>query len=431
MLQIDNQLRDSRIASKGVGVQNTVSSKFMDIRSESPFWLMKSGYLESYFALEQDVKADFAVVGGGISGALLAWTLVKRGASVVLVDSRHLAMGSTSASTALLQYDIDRSMHELIDLLGEKTAVRAYKLSLKALDDLNLTASKLRIDNDFKTRLSIRFASFKKDVAFLEREFEVRKQHGFDVELWSEADVTKHFPFKSPAALATRPSATADPYRLTHGLLQDARRRGAMIFDKTEVHDIERLARSVIIHTSTGHKIAAKKVIIACGYESVKYIPIKLAALSSTYAVASEPIRKKNIWHENCSFWNTGDPYTYARTTADNRIIFGGGDEPFFSPKRRDALLNRKTKDLTKKFTKMFPDLPFKVDYSWAGTFIETDDGLPYIGTIKQLPHTYFALGYGGNGITFSQLAADILGDLLLGRKNKDAAIFSFERSTD
>lgn len=79
----------------------------------------------------------------------------------------------------------------------------------------------------------------------------------------------------------------------------------------------------------------------------------------------------------------------------------------------------------------MFLDLPFKVDYSWGGTFIETDDGLPYIGSIKQLSHTYFALGYGGNGITFSQLAADILADLLLGRKNKDAEIFSFDRRTD
>lgn len=76
----------------------------------------------------------------------------------------------------------------------------------------------------------------------------------------------------------------------------------------------------------------------------------------------------------------------------------------------------------------MFPDLSFKVDFSWAGTFAETEDGLPYIGSIKQLPNTYFALGYGGNGITFSQIAAEILSDLLLGVKNKDAKIYSFDR---
>ena len=403
----------------------------MDIRSESPYWLMRNGYLESYSSLDRDLKTDFVIVGGGISGALLAWTLVKKGSSVVLLDGRHLAMGSTSASTALLQYDIDRGLHELIEILGEETAVRAYKLSFDALEQLKSTADGLPINNEFETRLSIRFARLKKDVQFIEDEYKARQKHGFDVELWSADDVAKHFPFPSPAALATRPSATADPYRLTHGLLKDAKLRGGKIFDKTEVNDIERLPRSVVVHTADGNKVRAKKVIIACGYESVKYIPIKLATLTSTYAVASQPLPGSKIWFENCSFWNTGDPYTYGRTTADNRIIFGGYDEAFFSPKKRDRLIGKKTRQLAGKFAKLFPDLPFKVDYSWAGTFIETDDGLPYIGSIKQLPHTYFALGFGGNGITFSQLAADILADLLTGKKNADARIFAFDRSTD
>ena len=403
----------------------------MDVRTESPFWLMKNGYLETYFSLTEDIKTDFVIIGGGISGALLARSLIMKGASVVLVDRRHMAMGSTSASTALLQYDIDRTLHELIGILGEKTAVRAYELSLKALLDLEKIAVKLKIDNEFQSRSSIRFATYKKDVSFIENEFAARKKHGFEVDLWDEKKAAKHFPFPAPAALYTRPSATADPYRLTHGLLLDAIKRGAKVFDKTGVKNIERLKESVVIHTSQGHKIRAKKVIVACGYESVNYIPMKLATLSSSYALVSEPLPTKNIWFENCTFWTTSDPYTYGRTTADNRIIFGGEDEPFYDPAKRDKLLAAKTEKLAKQFVKMFPELPFTVDYSWAGTFIETDDGLPYIGKIKQLPHTYFALGYGGNGITFSQLAADILTDLLLGKDNKDATIFSFGRKTD
>ena len=85
---------------------------------------MRNGYLETYFTLTEDIKTDFVIIGGGISGALLARSLILKGSPVVLVDRRHIAMGSTSASTALLQYDIDRTLHELIDLLGEKTAVR-------------------------------------------------------------------------------------------------------------------------------------------------------------------------------------------------------------------------------------------------------------------------------------------------------------------
>ena len=106
----------------------------------------------------------------------------------------------------------------------------------------------------------------------------------------------------------------------------------------------------------------------------------------------------------------------------------GGKDIPFSNPIKRDKLLNTKTKQLEKAFTKLFPKLQFKTDFSWAGTFASTKDGLPYIGSIRQRPHTFFALGYGGNGITFSVAAAAIIKDMLIGKKNEDAAIFKFDR---
>ena len=58
------------------------------------------------------------------------------------------------------------------------------------------------------------------------------------------------------------------------------------------------------------------------------------------------------------------------------------------------------------------------MDWRWGGTFGETEDGLPYIGTARQFPHGYFALGYGGNGITFSWIAANLLLDRFLERPN-------------
>lgn len=389
---------------------------------------MKSGFLEIYPSLSEDVKVDFAIMGGGISGALQAWHLSNKGATVALVDRRHIGMGSTCASTALLQYDIDKSLHELIEIFGEKKAVRAYEMSLDALLGLEKIAKTLDIENHFERRSSVYFAETEIDAPFLEKECRTREKYGYEVELWDKQDVEKRFSFSAPAALYTKPGAIVDPYRLTHGLLQDAIRRGTKIFDKTEVLNIEQKKNGVTLHTSQGYKISAKKLVIACGYESINYIPFHLVSLTSTYALISEPMPNKEIWFENCLFWDTGNPYIYGRTTTDSRIIFGGGDESFYNPKLRDELCFKKSGELTARFQNMFPDLPFKVDFSWAGTFVETEDGLPYIGSIKQLPHTYFALGYGGNGITFSQLAAEILCDLLMGVENKDAEIYSFER---
>ena len=87
-----------------------------------------------------------------------------------------------------------------------------------------------------------------------------------------------------------------------------------------------------------------------------------------------------------------------------------------------------KTWQLTKGFKKLYPSQDFKPEFSWCGVFGETEDGLPFIGPYKSLANSFFALGYGGNGITFSQIAAEILKDIITGKKNKVPDIYSFER---
>ena len=126
--------------------------------------------------------------------------------------------------------------------------------------------------------------------------------------------------------------------------------------------------------------------------------------------------------------WNTADPYLYLRTTIDNRIILGGRDEEFYNPEKRDKLLQKKQQQLEKDFIKLFPDTKFETAFSWTGTFGTTKDGLPFIGEYKKLPNSYFALGFGGNGITFSLLAAKYISELYLDPNKKIPEMFSFER---
>ena len=150
--------------------------------------------------------------------------------------------------------------------------------------------------------------------------------------------------------------------------------------------------------------------------------------MKSTYALISEPLPKISEWHRQCLIWESGSPYLYLRTTAEGRVIVGGEDEDFVNAKRRDALIAQKTRTLLKKFERLFPDVLLEVAYAWAGTFGETKDGLAYIGVHPRFPHTFFALGYGGNGITFSLIAAEIIRDSFLGRRNRDAQLFRFGR---
>jgi glycine/D-amino acid oxidase-like deaminating enzyme len=76
----------------------------------------------------------------------------------------------------------------------------------------------------------------------------------------------------------------------------------------------------------------------------------------------------------------------------------------------------------------MFPNIDLSVDCRWAGTFGETKDGLAYIGSIRQMPRCHFALGFGGNGVTFSVIAAQIICETLCGRSHPDAHLFRFDR---
>lgn len=81
----------------------------MDLKSGYPYWVVKNGLLHAFPPLQQDLRCDVAVLGGGISGALIADELVAHGHEVVVIDRRDIGWGSTAASTALLQYEIDTS----------------------------------------------------------------------------------------------------------------------------------------------------------------------------------------------------------------------------------------------------------------------------------------------------------------------------------
>jgi len=402
----------------------------MDLRTSEPYWLLKSGLLNVYPSLQEDLKVDVAIMGGGITGALVAYYLSQAGLSVTVCDRRHIGMGSTCASTGLLQYEIDKPLFELTELVGEQHAARSYLLCLESIAKLGELTHKLKINAEFERKQSFYYASRKKDVPDqIEKEYKIRRQHGIEVELLGAEAIAKLFPFQAPAALLSDTGAQVDAYRLAQGLLQASLKNGARVFDQTEIVEIEHQSRGVLLRTEHGHTIKAKKLVIANGYEAHNYLPFNVIRLHSTYAWVSEPLSQKEIWYQNCLIWETATPYLYMRTTADRRVLVGGKDEAFYSPGKRDKLLTRKTRELVEAFGRKFPDIPIRVDFAWAGTFAETEDGLPYIGSIKQLPHTYFALGFGGNGITFSQIAAEIIRDFAIGKKNADAKIFTFDRS--
>jgi len=109
--------------------------------------------------------------------------------------------------------------------------------------------------------------------------------------------------------------------------------------------------------------------------------------------------------------------------------MIGGADLPFKNAEARDLVLPRQVRRLTHDYHELFgEDLP-PVAYAWGGSFAGTRDGLPFIGAVPGLhPRLQFALCYGGNGISYSVHAAEMMRAHVESRPHVLDAVFGFDR---
>lgn len=400
----------------------------MDIRTNEPFWLVKNALPISYPSLQKDLETQVVVLGGGITGALIAYQLLKENYKVVLLEKRDVYNGSTAASTAMLQYEVDVALHELIDQIGLTVAVSSYKACEQAIFTLADLVKEIKSECDFQSKKSVYFTTSKKDVAFLKQEFDTRKQHGFNVS-WLEAEQLKAMGVEDGrAGILSASGACMDPYKFTQDLLAVCVAKGLTIYDRTEVTASKHQKENILLETQHGYKVTTEHLVHCTGYESVKTLNEDIVALKSTYALASEVVPKMPAAFKKHIFWDTSKPYLYFRDTPEGRIIMGGGDEKFKNAKVRDALLPKKEKTLAKDFRNTFPEIPFISDYSWAGTFGETKDGLPYMGKPDTTKNEHYILGFGGNGITFSVMGMQAIGASIEGTPHSFLEYYKFGR---
>jgi glycine/D-amino acid oxidase-like deaminating enzyme len=399
----------------------------MDLRSDRLFWPDKNRVHTQFPKLDKNENCDVVVLGGGITGSLIAEAFSREGIDTVVVDKRDIAHGSTSASTALLQYEIDEPLYILQKKIGKDHATTAYQLCEQSIFYVEDLVKKCHLKCDFSRRPSLYFSTNIHDYQTLKNEYEARKEVGFDVEWLEKAEIQNRYHFDAESAIWSKVGAQLDPYLFTYNVLDLVKERGGRVYESTYISQIQ-TEDGVVLKSRSGFTIKAKKVVFAVGYEAKEFLKEKTADLHSTYACISKPIAEELIWPERCLLWNTDNPYFYARVTDDNRVLIGGEDVDYVDDEKRDRLISEKKASLIKTFKNIFPKIPLEIEYAWAGTFGTTKDSLPYIGESPEWKNAYFALGYGGNGITFSATAAQALINLYLGKRVEYLDIFRFGR---
>jgi glycine/D-amino acid oxidase-like deaminating enzyme len=181
--------------------------------------------------------------------------------------------------------------------------------------------------------------------------------------------------------------------------------------------------------------VRADYVVVATGYATTRFRPLAgRFRLLTTYVAATRPLtrmERRELGPGSVLLWDTERPYHYARWTSDHRLLIGGGDQPNAPGRSRRQALRAGIEELRAYFTRVLPPLnDVPLEYAWDGLFAMTRDGLPYIGTHRRYPRHLFALGYGGNGMTFGFLAGRLLRDWYVGRDARDLDLFAFSRAS-
>jgi len=396
------------------------------LRFGQTVWTRKRTRGPVRMTLSGNITTDIVIVGAGVSGALIGEMLAADGYDVAILDRRDgVALGSTAASTALVQYEIDEPITLLTRRMGFANAVRAWRRSHHAVANLAARTDALGIDCARRPQRSLYVVGDRLDSEGLEREAEARRQAGFEVDFLHRGDVWETYGLRSQGAIQGFGGFDVDPVRLTKGYLAAAAESGARIFAPVEAVGVAAGPRGVEIEATSGHRISCQLVVFATGYEFPKFVPLDGHQLTSTFAYATRP-QKRRLWPTQCMIWEASDPYLYMRTTEDGRAILGGGDEEFVNEEKRDALIARKVKEIAAKAARLAPGLDTAADLAWAGTFGSSINGLPTIGEIPGYQNCWAALGYGGNGITFSRIASELIRSAAAGLQDSDADLFAF-----
>ncbi|MBD9650428.1 FAD-binding oxidoreductase [Ensifer sp. ENS09] len=371
-------------------------------------------------------NVDVLIVGAGIGGALMALALAKRNMKILVVDRRGPAKGSTLASTAMIQHEIDVPLHRLTTMIGQDKARRAWQRSAKAVETLITVVDTLGIDCRLERKKSLYLSGNDYGARALRLEADARQTAGISARFLKSACLRDEFGLNRTAAIESDVSAAANPAQLTAGLWHKVQDDGVSLVADTEITDIRSVGEWNAVATSHGEIIQAGHVVFCTGYEFLDAVADQGHRMVSTWALATKPHHPRPDWLKNHVVWEASDPYLYFRSTMDGRLIVGGEDEESDTAFADPSKLKSKSKTLRAKLSALLDVEIGEPDYLWAAPFGTTADGLPIIGAVPGFNNVYAVMGYGGNGITYSQIAAEIVSSAILGHRDPDSELFAF-----
>jgi aerobic-type carbon monoxide dehydrogenase small subunit (CoxS/CutS family) len=267
-----------------------------DLRDGHAIWAANAPPAILGTRLQRSTRTDVVVVGAGISGAIIAQSLTQAGKRVLVVERRRAALlGSTAASTALLQFELDTPLIKLGAAIGLRKAQRVWIASRDAVNELRTRSHRLGIAAHFTTRPSLYLAGNVLDARGLKHEAAQRQRIGLASEYLDRQALRHHFGIMRAAALLNHGNAEANPVELAAGYLRHAINAGARFYAPHDIVDIDCGRRGTTLLSADGIHIHARHVIFCTGYELLKIVPASHHSIQSTWAIATRA-QPRALW---------------------------------------------------------------------------------------------------------------------------------------
>ena len=391
------------------------------------FWNQTIEPFACFNPLQNDLETDVLIIGGGMSGNLCAHEIAGRNHSVVVCEKDQLAMGSSSASSGILQYLNDEMLYRLIESIGEKKAVLFYQMCLDSMKDLINLSRKMEQYGGLIPRKGVFFASAKEDVPELDKEYKALSDHYFPVSYLDHAELMQIYGIDRPAALETSMNAEVNPYQFLQTLIKLNGSLGVQYYEKTGIKKVKTDKDQIIATTKNGNRIQAKYVVFATGCSVIYPELKKKMKVVNTYTFASS-VSKRPLWQDHALFRETQPPYLFFRMTEDNRVIAGETDKKADSPEKKKGAIDKRNREILERVQSLMPNLDVKVEYSWNTLSADSKDHIPFIGPSKKDPRRIYLIGVGGNGLVHSMAGASIIADYIDGIKNPYAGVVKAKR---
>ena len=369
-------------------------------------------------ALEADEKTEVCIIGGGLFGLTTAYYLTKCGKEVVVLEKDIIGEKVSGNTTGKITSQHELFYTHLVNDYGKEYAKKYLEANEQAIKNIESIIQKENIDCDFSIQNSYVYTTNENEIPEIENEVDVVNSLGKKAKFVTDIDL----PIKIKGAIKFDRQAQFHPRKYMLGLANSILKKNK-IYEHTTVVDVEKKEDYYIIYTNTG-KIKAKYVVIATHFPIINVPGFYFVKMyqSTSYIIAIETNSKL----PEGMFIIINEPiysFRVAEYNGKKILLIGGCGNKTGEPIPDNSHYEK----LEKKAKEMYPDC--KVIFKWNTRDCISLDKIPYIGEFsKMMKNMYVGTGFKKWGITLSNVAANIISDEIIGKKNEFADTFTATR---